>query len=113
MDFDSSDSEQGNEHTREDLANVQILSSAFSTEKELKIVKYARDAVTGAEMDKDAATALRSKLEHDSDFEEGGLGAWQVIVGRSYASCVTHETGYLMYFNLIKQRRTVMVFKSQ
>ena len=113
MDFEESDSEADRNAGAEDLKSAKIITSDLSPECQLKIVRYCLEAMKTTKMDKDAASQAKKKMDEDPAFREGGLGAWQVLIGRSFAACVTHETKYLMYFNLIPFRRTILAFKSQ
>ena len=109
----SSDSEQERAAGAEAMRNARVIVSDFTPEQEVAVVKYATEAMNKHKMDKDSATDLKRRIDADANFRGGGLGAWQVLVGRSFAVSVTHETSYLMYFNLIQPRRTVLIFKSQ
>ena len=110
---DSSDSDAERQAGAETLKNARILMCDLSPEMQVKAVTISTDAFKTTKMDKDAASFIKNKIDADADFKQGGLGAWQVLVGRSFAACVTHETRYIMYFSLIQQRRTVLMFKSQ
>jgi Dynein light chain type 1 len=111
-DSDSEEQKQGT-FKEEDMKNVTIRYSDFTKPMESKAIRYAVDATGRVKMDKDCATLIKSKIDADHDFSGGGIGAWQVIVGKSFAASLTYNTNFLMFFDLIKQRRTILVFKTQ
>ena len=52
----------------------------------------------------DMATYVKKKMD-----EEFG-GTWQCIVGRNFGSSITHDTKYVMFFQLDQMH--VLLFKS-
>lgn len=113
MESDSEEEEKKQSTTKEDMKNVRIHSSDFSKAMEAKAVKYASEAMGKGKMDKDCASYVKSKVDIDTDFNDSSIGAWQVIVGKSFSASLTYHTNFMMFFELIKQRRTILVFKTQ
>ena len=112
--YSESDSEdQKNDSQKEDMKNARIIQSDFSKEQEVKAVRYSAEAFGKGKMDKDCASYIKQKIDSDSDFNDSSIGAWQVIVGRSFAASITFHTSAMMFFDLTKQRRTILLFKTQ
>lgn len=113
MDSDSDSEENKQSSSKEDMKNARIHSSDFSKAMEAKAVKYSIEAMGKGKMDKDCASFIKSKVDNDPEFNDGSIGAWQVIVGKSFAASLTYHTNFMMFFDLIKQRRTILIFKTQ
>ena len=113
MDFSDSDNEKDTDTQKEDLKSAKIRHTDFAPGMRIKCIRYAMEAVSKNKLDKDASTYLKQKLDQDEEFAAGGDGAWQVLIGRSFGVSISHETKYLMLFDLLKQRRTVLAFKTQ
>lgn len=113
MDFSDSDNEKETELQKEDFKSAKIRHTDFTPGMQIKCIRYAVEAASKNKLDKDASTFLKQKLDQDEEFSGGGDGAWQVLIGRSFGVSISHETKYLMFFDLLKQRRTVLAFKTQ
>lgn len=113
MESESEEEEQKQGVVKEDMKNVRIQVSDFTKGMEAKAIRYAVEAIGRGKMDKDSASYIKSKVDADAEFAEGGIGAWQAIVGKSFAASLTYNTNFLMFFDLIKQRRTILIFKTQ
>ncbi|CAG9314667.1 unnamed protein product [Blepharisma stoltei] len=109
----SSDSEAEREAVKQDLKNAKINHSDLTKDMEVKAIRYAVEAISKSTLDKDAGSYLKQKLDTDPDFQGGGDGAWQVVIGRSFAASLTYATHYLMFFELLSKRRSVLIFKTQ
>mmetsp|Transcript_123736 Transcript_123736/g.174408 ORF Transcript_123736/g.174408 Transcript_123736/m.174408 type:complete len:118 (-) Transcript_123736:101-454(-) len=78
-----------------------------------KILVLASDAVQKNKLQKDIAYHIKQALDTDVEFNELiGKGPWQVIVGRSFASSVTHEAMHVAFFDLPKYQETFLIYKS-
>lgn len=78
-----------------------------------KILLLASDAVQKHKLQKDIAQHIKQALDTDAEFNELiGKGPWQVIVGRSFASSVTHEAMHIAFFDLPKFQETFLIYKS-
>jgi hypothetical protein len=113
MDSESDDDERQMNSAKEDMKNARIHTSDFSKGMETKAVRYATEAMGRGKMDKDCASYIKQKVDTDAEFNDGSIGAWQVIVGKSFAASLTYNTNFMMFFDLIKQRRTILIFKTQ
>jgi hypothetical protein len=98
---------------KEDMKNARIHTSDFTKNMEMKAVRYSVEVMSKGKMDKDYATDIKARIDADPEFNDGSIGAWQAIVGKSFAASLTYHTNFLMFFDLIKQRRTVLIFKTQ
>jgi hypothetical protein len=63
-------------------------------------------------MDKDMASDIKGKLDGEADLNVGP-GAWQVIVGKSFNLSITHETKLLLFLDIITNKRSIMMFRTQ
>uniref|UniRef100_A0A7S1FGW5 Dynein light chain n=1 Tax=Noctiluca scintillans TaxID=2966 RepID=A0A7S1FGW5_NOCSC len=71
------------------------------------------DALKNHKLQKDVASEIKNKLDSDLDFNELiGKGPWQVIVGRSFATSITHESMHLAFFDIPKFQETILVYRS-
>ena len=113
MDSDSEQEEQKQGNLKEDMKFVRIHCSDFTKGMEGKAVRYAIEAMGKGKMDKDCASYIKAKVDADHEFNDGSIGAWQAIVGKSFAASLTYNTNFLMFFDLIKHRRTILIFKTQ
>ena len=105
----------------EDAANVQIAGNLkacsirqcnFNVSQKNKALQYALEASAANKMDKDMASDLKKKLDDDELFQEGN-GAWQVIVGRSYGASITHGTKLILFFDILTNKRSILLFRTQ
>eukprot|EP00397_Hematodinium_sp_SG-2012_P064550 GEMP01091521.1.p1 GENE.GEMP01091521.1~~GEMP01091521.1.p1 ORF type:complete len:118 (+),score=24.58 GEMP01091521.1:62-415(+) len=63
--------------------------------------------------EKDIAALIKKSLDSDPDFNElPGKGPWQCIVGKSFASSITHDAGFVTFFDVLPYKLTVLLFKS-
>ena len=63
--------------------------------------------------DKDIATAINMGLNTDEDLKDECAG-WHVIVGKSFASAITYQTKYVLFFDLLGDvHKTFLIFKTQ
>jgi len=63
--------------------------------------------------EKDIAAIIKKTLDSDPDFNElPGKGPWQCIVGKSFAASVTHDAGFVTFFDVLPEKLTVLLFKS-
>ena len=55
---------------------------------------------------------LAECLRKNEKFEELGQGEWQCIIGKKFSASLTYDTGVLCFFDLTKQWKSILVFKS-
>ena len=113
MDIEESDNEENQEQEREAMRNARVRFTDMTPAQYAKAVKFATESFGKTKMDKDAASYMKIKLDEDADFAGGSDGGWQVIVGRSFGISLAYETKYLLFFDLLKQKRTILAFKTQ
>merc|ERR1719478_1519018 len=64
-------------------------------------------------LQKDVATMVKKELDEDAEFNElTGKGPWQCIVGKSFATALTHEAAHLVFFDVPKYQESVLLYKS-
>jgi len=62
--------------------------------------------------DKDIATAINHGLNDDESLKDECAG-WHVIVGKSFASAITYQTKYVLFFDLLGEvHKTFLIFKT-
>merc|ERR1712226_1281140 len=62
-------------------------------------------------MEKDIAREIKVKIDEDPDFNElPGKGPWQCIVGKSFASAITHEASHICFFDVANTKESVLLF---
>jgi len=62
--------------------------------------------------DKDIATAINMGLNADASLKDECAG-WHVIVGKSFASAITYQTKYVLFFDLLGDvHKTFLIFKT-
>ena len=88
----------------------------------LKVRVYCAEAIAAATLEKDAAAKIKERLDMEEDFNQlPGKGPWHVIIGKSFAGVVTHETDYIVFFDIVLAKdedytrvkpTSVLLFKS-
>merc|ERR1712138_39888 len=64
-------------------------------------------------LQKDVASSVKKLLDEDAEFNElTGKGPWQCIVGKSFASAITHEAQHIVFFDVPKYCESVLLYKS-
>jgi len=68
------------------------------------------------------AAKVKESLDMEEDFNQlPGKGPWHVIIGKSFGGFITHETDYVVFFDVLPAKdedftrvkpRTVLLFKS-
>lgn len=87
---------------------VKLVQQAFT----LKMVKGEGDKAEAPKLDKDIAAAIKMKLDSDPDLADECAG-WQVICGKSFASSLTYNTKHVIFFDLLDENKTYLLFKTQ
>merc|ERR1711924_205820 len=78
-----------------------------------KVLLVVMDALANNKMEKDVANHVKKILDEDPEFNElPGKGPWQCVVGKSFAGAITHEASHLMFFDVIPNQQTFLLFKS-
>merc|ERR1719316_2561664 len=78
-----------------------------------KAMLITAEALKKHKLQKDIAHSIKTNLDQANEFNElVGKGPWQVIVGRSFASSITHEAMHLAFFDIPKYQETILIYKS-
>jgi hypothetical protein len=62
-------------------------------------------------LNKDIATGIKRLLDADEMLADD-TGAWHVLVGKSFASSITYQTKFVMFFDLLEYHKTFLIFKT-
>mmetsp|Transcript_6523 Transcript_6523/g.15010 ORF Transcript_6523/g.15010 Transcript_6523/m.15010 type:complete len:119 (-) Transcript_6523:285-641(-) len=96
-----------------DLPQVSVRVNDLREDLFVKLQLICVEALQNNKMQKDIAQHIKTELDKSEDFNELiGKGPWQVIVGRSFASSITHEAMHLSFFDLPKWQETFLIYKS-
>mmetsp|Transcript_71809 Transcript_71809/g.162961 ORF Transcript_71809/g.162961 Transcript_71809/m.162961 type:complete len:121 (-) Transcript_71809:282-644(-) len=96
-----------------DLPEVSIHRNELHEDLWVKLLQIVDKGFKTHKMQKDVAQHIKQALDTDVDFNELiGKGPWQVIIGRSFATAMTHEAMHIAFFDLPKYLETVLVYKS-
>ena len=59
------------------------------------------------------ATNIQKLIKADKDLEDETAG-WHVVCGKSFASALTYQTSWVLFFDLLEdQHKTFLMFKTQ
>ncbi len=64
-------------------------------------------------IDKDLATEIQNQIKGDKELEDETAG-WHVITGKSFASAITYQTEWVLFFDLLdNHHKSFLMFKTQ
>ena len=70
-------------------------------------------ATQKTKIDKDLATEIQSQIKGDKELEDETAG-WHVITGKSFASAITYQTEWVLFFDLLEgHHKSFLMFKTQ
>jgi len=96
-----------------DLPQVVLRKSELREDLYTNLLLLCAKALKEHKLQKDIAQHIKQSLDTDPEFNELiGKGPWQVIVGRSFASAITHEAMHLAFFDIPKYQETFLIYKS-
>eukprot|EP00747_Dinoflagellata_sp_TGD_P162737 gnl/TRDRNA2_/TRDRNA2_180670_c0_seq1.p1 gnl/TRDRNA2_/TRDRNA2_180670_c0~~gnl/TRDRNA2_/TRDRNA2_180670_c0_seq1.p1 ORF type:complete len:123 (+),score=33.31 gnl/TRDRNA2_/TRDRNA2_180670_c0_seq1:86-454(+) len=96
-----------------DLPAVFIRKAELREDLLLKTQVISVAALKKHKLQKDVAQAIKVELDNDIEFNELiGKGPWQVIVGRSFATAITHEAMHLAFFDIPKFQETILIYRA-
>ena len=96
-----------------ELPSVIVRKNELREDLFQKLQVMCVQAIKDNKLQKDIAQQIKQKLDKDADFNElVGKGPWQVIVGRSFASSLTHESMHMSFFDIPMYQETFLVYKS-
>ena len=66
-----------------------------------------------AKLDKELATEIQTRIKADAELEDETAG-WHVICGKSFATAITYQTTWVLFFDLLEgHHKSFMIFKTQ
>ena len=77
-----------------------------------KAIRICDEAVKKAALDKDIALEVKSLIELDVDLRDPTAG-WHCVCGKSFASAITCSTKWYIFFDLLEQHKTFLLFKTE
>uniref|UniRef100_A0A7S4PSD3 Dynein light chain n=1 Tax=Alexandrium monilatum TaxID=311494 RepID=A0A7S4PSD3_9DINO len=96
-----------------DMPKVVVRKNELREDLYNKLLMICVEGLKKHKLQKDIAQHIKQTLDTDSDFNELiGKGPWQVIVGRSFASAITHEAMHISFFDIPKYQETLLIYKS-
>ena len=70
-------------------------------------------ATVKCKIDKDLATEIQTQIKADADLQDETAG-WHVITGKSFASAITYQTKFVLFFDLLEgHHKSFLMFKTQ
>ena len=70
-------------------------------------------ATVKCKIDKDLATEIQTQIKADADLQDETAG-WHVITGKSFASAITYQTKFVLFFDLLENHhKSFLMFKTQ
>ena len=83
---------------------VKISKSDIPEDKAAKVLARVNEAMNKFTIEKDVATYVKKKCD-----EELG-GTWHCIAGRNFGCSITHDTKFVMFFQIDQMH--ILLFKS-
>ena len=77
-----------------------------------KAIRLIEEANKKHKIDKDIATEIKNMLDKDPLLQDD-CGGWHVIAGKSFASAITYQTKWVLFFDLLEgTNKTFLIFKT-
>lgn len=77
-----------------------------------KAIRLIEEANNKHKIDKDVATEIKTMLDKDPLLADE-CGGWHVIAGKSFASAITYQTKWVLFFDLLEgTNKTFLIFKT-
>lgn len=77
-----------------------------------KAIRLIEEANKKHKIDKDIATEIKNMLDKDPLLQDE-CGGWHVIAGKSFASAITYQTKWVLFFDLLEgTNKTFLIFKT-
>ena len=78
-----------------------------------KAIRLIEKAAATAKMDKDLASEIQAAIKADQELEDE-TGGWHIICGKSFASAITYQTTWVLFFDLLDgHHKSFLMFKTQ
>ena len=95
------------------LLPFRVRSSMLSDELTQLVMAVVTEAVNKHSLQKDLAEFIKKEIDLKPELNTvPGKGPWQCILGKSFATAITHEPNFAIFVDLIEQRQTLLLFKS-
>ena len=79
----------------------------------MKLRIVCEKATEKCRMDKELASEIQLQIKADPELEDETAG-WHVITGKSFASAITYQTEYVLFFDLLDgHHKSFLMFKTQ
>ena len=84
----------------QDLGALKVMYSEMSDADEAQTIEICMNVMRNTEKNEKVTyyKDIAQTIKEDMDKEKGGM--WNVVIGRSFGSFVTHETKTIVYFYL-------------
>lgn len=77
-----------------------------------KAIRLIEEANKKHKLDKEVATEIKLMLDKDPILSDE-CGGWHVIAGKSFASAITYQTKFVLFFDLLEGcNKTFLIFKT-
>lgn len=91
----------------------RIRFSDMPLKNQEKAIRLIEEANQKPKLDKDLATEIKLMLDKDPILADE-CGGWHVIAGKSFASAITYQTKWVLFFDLLEgTNKTFLIFKTQ
>ena len=76
-------------------------------------VRICDKATLNHKLDKELSTEIQRQINMSPELGDETAG-WHVIAGKSFASAITYQTHWVLFFDLLEnQHKTFLLFKTQ
>ena len=95
------------------LPKNRIRFSDMPLKLQEKAIRLIEEANKKHKLDKELATEIKNMLDKDHMLQDE-CGGWHVIAGKSFASAITYQTKWVLFFDLLEgTNKTFLIFKTQ
>ena len=90
------------------LRSSKLSDAAFKT-----ILMAAAQGFEKHTLQKDIAEFIKREIDLRPELNTlDGKGPWQCIIGKSFATAITHEEDHVAFFDLPSYGQTILIYKS-
>ena len=76
-------------------------------------IRIVHKASENHKLDKELASEIQKELNASAELGDETAG-WHVIAGKSFASAITYQTKWVLFFDLLEDKhKTFLTFKTQ
>ena len=78
-----------------------------------KAIRLINEAAQKHKLDKDLSTSIKLTLDVEPVLQDE-CGGWHVVAGKSFASAITYQTKWVLFFDLLEGGfpKTFLIFKT-